>query len=179
MKPTPEIKSYLTSILLIEAYIETIRPEIEAIYNEVFFYMIPDRLRVNHHTKEPITDQKYSYTLDYQDAETKNYIDAFGDEAKKVLIERGWKPSKPDCCYLLECEGLLRDLQRYFIQECIKTLPQKVKAGMSDEQYYENLNYSLKLYKKFLEINKSYFIQYIDKKDLLADYKPDFNNPIA
>jgi hypothetical protein len=168
MKPTQEIKSYLIALIQAEAYLETVRPAIVQIYNQAFDLYVPDRLRVNKRTGEILTDYKHAYLL-ASDSETKKALDIFDAEAKKMLIDKGFKPSKPEFCHLLEAESLARDLKAKFVEACCKSLPSKVLGGDTAEQFYKRLRLgSEKNFNSFLEINRKYFTQFIDRKELAA-----------
>lgn len=172
MKPTYEQIKLLETVLITEAYIETIRPKIKSIYNEVLDYMIPPKYRTNKRTGEVIDDYNKLYMLDERDSEkAKKYLSEFYAEANKVLAEKGFKPNKEGCCFLLEWESVLRDLKRQFCEACSKTLPERVLQGKTPEQFFELIDNSYKGYEQFLDINTRYVIGFIDTKKLQSSFK--------
>ena len=161
-KPSHTQIKLFESILLLEAYIETIRPEITKIYNDVLFYMIPKHIAVCKRTGEPITD--YSKLYRVADSE---YIEKYYHEVRTVLWEsKKFRPTKFEFCHLLESESLLRDLNYQFAKACIEELPGTVLQGKTREEFLKSLNYSLKYYEKFLDINKRWVIGFIDKTNI-------------
>jgi hypothetical protein len=166
MKATQLQIKLFESILMMTAYRDTIKPEITKIYNEVMDYMIPPKYLVDKHTGEKITDYNQLYRIEDND-----HIPVFYSEVNKVLIERGFKPQKENCCHLLETEELIRDLNRQFAKACIDNLPTLVLGDKTKEEFYESLYHSMKFYDEFLEINKRYVIGFIDKKKLVNTFK--------
>lgn len=166
-KPTHKQIKLLETILLLEAYIETIRPRIEAIYNDVLFYMIPEHIAVDRRTGEKVTDHKMLYRL-----EDSKYVSAYYQEARKVMIEKGFKPEKDNCCFLLEREATKRDLEREFAKACCETLPEMVLKGQTPDQFFEAMFKHYKIYKDFVDLCKRYVIGFVDTKKLKAAIEP-------
>lgn len=160
--PNPVIVALLESALMIEAYRDTIKPQIDAIYNEVMDYMIPPKYLIDKYTGEKITDHNQLYRIEDFDKWTDYY-----DEARKVLLERGFKPQKPENCHLLETESLLRDVNNDFVRECCKALPEIVLQGKDPEDFAKMLwQGNIKHWNEFLEFNRKYYIQFIDKEKI-------------
>lgn len=167
MKPTKTIIALLEAALMIEAYRDTIKPKVEAIYNETMDFMIPPKYLVDKRTGEKITHYNKLYRV-----EDNEHIPAFYAGVNKILIEKGFKPEKPGCCHLLETECALRDANRAYLKECCKVLPQRVLGSFSPEEFFEKLcTGSLEHYKSALEINRSYHCQFVNKKRLLEKFE--------
>lgn len=148
MKITREQKQLCKACLLLEAYIETIRPKIEAIYQDTYTLYFPED-HVKDREGKPITDYKLNYRADdYHAYDWKGFY----KEVNLRLIEAGFKSEKEGCCPLLEAETALRDTQREFCRVCAEATPNGLIS-------WEKLRVaSLELQRKFLDINMKFVV---------------------
>lgn len=145
-KITHEQKQLCKACLMLEAYIETIRPKVEAIYQDTYEHYFP-KDHVKDRKGKPITE----FRLAYMANEYKAYDwEGFYKEIQIRLKEEKLPPSKPGCCPLLEAEAALRDTRREFCRVCAKALPNGLIS-------WEQLSVApLELQREFLDINMSY-----------------------
>lgn len=152
-EPTFEQKKYCETSLVLEAYIETVKPKIEDIYNNVLDYWFPENSLKDRYTGETITEYKNLHRYDGSLSD----FDSYYKEVARVLKEKGFAPEKEGCCPLLEAEDRLRKTQVLFVKACCDALPENV-----DLSYKDLANASFKHWKEFIEINTKYVIQFID-----------------
>jgi hypothetical protein len=144
---------------MLEAYVETLRPIVTDIYNEVLSYHFPENSVTHKRTGEAITDYQDLYLYDGD-------CDSYYKEVQTVLAEKGYPPHRHGHCPLLEAECRLRDIRKSFVSACLDNLPDSIDLTL------DSLLHNLKHFKQFLDINMRYVIQFVDTDKLQDTFKP-------
>lgn len=164
-KPSRELQAAAKAVLVAKAAVETTRPKIHAIQEDLILALSPkvadDYREGRRAVEDEYVTRENAWMMSDEDAER------FYPELDKAYREAGFTEIENGQCPLLIAEDLLRKAERLFMEASIELT---AKAGFTPEMVETvitcGMSDGLKRRKEYLDLNLRYVVPFIPAAEL-------------